>query len=553
MSAANATTASTTKLTVPKDGLAGMLENFRYDFMAGFFVFLLALPLSLGIAKAGDFPPAMGVLTAMIGGLLVAFFAGSQLTIKGPAAGLITIVAGCVAEVGGGPEGWKMALGVMVVAGALQVVIGFMRAGSLSDFFPLSAVHGMLAAIGLIIISKQAHILLGIDPATLAGMGPVKLYAHLPHSIMNPNGPVAIVGILSLIVLFGLPMIKSPLVKKIPAPMIVLLIAIPAAMALDFKGTQPAHILVHIGDFWKEIAFNADFSQIGTGAFWKYVIMFLLVGSLESCLTVKAIDSLDPWRRQSNFNKDLIAVGAGNTLAAVVGGSPMISEVARSSANVGFGGRTRWANFFHGLCLFVSMLLLVPVIEMIPNAALAAMLIFVGYRLASPHEFFKTYKIGSEQLTIFLVTIAVTVATDLLMGIGAGILVKFVFHIVNGASFGNLFAARYQLKQTGNQYYMNVQDAAIFSNLIGFKKVLAKFDPKKEVVLDFSQATLVDHTFMEFLEHFEEQYVEKGGAVTVTGFERFQPFSAHPLAGRKAKKEKVGATTPSLGGSTTRE
>jgi MFS superfamily sulfate permease-like transporter len=530
-----------------------MLENFRYDFMAGFFVFLLALPLSLGIAKAGDFPPAMGVLTAMIGGLVVAFFAGSQLTIKGPAAGLITIVAGCVAEVGGGPEGWKMALGVMVVAGALQVVIGFMRAGSLSDFFPLSAVHGMLAAIGLIIISKQAHILLGIDPATLAGMGPVKLYAQIPNSIMNPNVPVAIVGILSLVVLFGLPKIKSPLVKKIPAPMVVLLIAIPAAMVLDFKGTQPAHILVHIGDFWKEITFNADFSQIGTGAFWKYVIMFLLVGSLESCLTVKAVDSLDPWRRQSNFNKDLIAVGAGNTLAAVVGGSPMISEVARSSANVGFGARTRWANFFHGLCLFISMLFLIPVIEMIPNAALAAMLIFVGYRLASPHEFFKTYKIGSEQLTIFLVTIAVTVASDLLMGIGAGILVKFVFHIVNGASLGNLFSARYQLKQTGNQYYMNVQDAAIFSNLIGFKKVLAKFEPKKEVVLDFSQATLVDHTFMEFLEHFEEQYVEKGGAVTVTGFERFQPFSAHPLAGRKAKKEKVGATTPSLDSSPSRE
>jgi MFS superfamily sulfate permease-like transporter len=544
----SSTTSSTAKLTIPKDGLPGMLENLRYDFMAGFFVFLLALPLSLGIAKAGDFPPAMGVLTAMIGGLVVAIFAGSHLTIKGPAAGLITIVAGCVAEVGGGPEGWKMALGVMVVAGALQVVIGFMKAGSLSDFFPLSAVHGMLAAIGLIIISKQAHILLGIDPATLAGMGPVRLYAQIPNSIMNPNGPVAIIGLLSLVVLFGLPKIKSPLVKKIPAPMLVLLIAIPAAMVLDFKGTQPAHILVHIGDFWKEIAFNADFSQIGTGAFWKYVIMFLLVGSLESCLTVKAIDSLDPWRRQSNFNKDLIAVGAGNTLAAVVGGSPMISEVARSSANVGFGARTRWSNFFHGFCLFISMLLLIPVIEMIPNAALAAMLIFVGYRLASPGLFFKTYKIGSEQLTIFLVTILTTVATDLLVGIAAGIAVKFVFHIVNGASLGNLFKARYQLKETDTQYYMNVQDAAIFSNLIGFKKALTRFKPGKEVVLDFSRATLVDHTFMEFLEHFEEQYTEAGGAVTVKGFERFEPFSNHPLAGRKVKKQKLGETTHSLGG-----
>ncbi|SOD40909.1 SulP family inorganic anion transporter [Nitrosovibrio sp. Nv4] len=546
----SSTTSSTAKLTIPKDGLPGMLENFRYDFMAGFFVFLLALPLSLGIAKAGDFPPAMGVLTAMIGGLVVTFFAGSQLTIKGPAAGLITIVAGCVAQVGGGPEGWKMALGVMVVAGALQVVIGFMKAGSLSDFFPLSAVHGMLAAIGLIIISKQVHILLGIDPATLAGMGPVRLYAQIPASIMNPNGPVAIVGLLSLLVLFGMPLIKNPIVKKIPAPMVVLLIAIPAAMVLDFKTTQPAHILVQIGDFWSEIGYNADFSMIGTGVFWKYVIMFLLVGSLESCLTVKAVDGLDPWRRQSNFNKDLIAVGAGNTLAAVVGGSPMISEVARSSANVTFGARTRWANFFHGFCLFISMLLLIPVIEMIPNTALAAMLVFVGYRLASPGLFFKTYKIGSEQLTIFLVTIGTTVATDLLVGIAAGIAVKFVFHIVNGASLGNIFKARYQLKETDTQYYMNVQDAAIFSNLIGFKKVLSRFKPGKEVVLDFGQATLVDHTFMEFLEHFEEQYVETGGAVTVKGFERFEPFSSHPLAGRKVKKQKIGeTTTQSLGGS----
>lgn len=526
---------NSTKLAVPKDGLAGLTENFKFDFIAGFLVFLLALPLSLGIAKAGEFPPAMGVLTAMIGGMFVGLFAGSPLTIKGSAAGLITIVAGCVTELGGGVGGWHLALGVMVVAGALQVVIGFLKAGSLSDFFPLSAVHGMLAAIGLIIIAKQFHILLGIDPATLAGMKPVALYAHIPHSIMNPNWSVAVIGIISLVILFGLPQIKNPLLKKIPAPMVVLLLAIPAALILDFKSTQPAHILVEIGDFWATVGFNSDFSAIGTFVFWKYVFMFLIVGSLESCLTVKAIDGLDPWKRQSNFNKDLVAVGAGNTLAAVLGGSPMISEVARSSANVNFGARTRWANFFHGALLFVAMLLMIPVIEMIPNAALAAMLIFVGYRLASPREFFKTYKIGSEQLTIFLVTIAMTVATDLLVGIASGIVVKFIFHIVNGVSLSNIFKARYQLKENGNQSYLSVQGSAIFSNLIGFKNAFHRFKPGKEVVIDFSQAKLVDHTFMEFLQHFEEQFTEAGGVVTVTGFERFEPFSNHPLAGRKVK------------------
>ncbi|MFN8889991.1 MAG: SulP family inorganic anion transporter, partial [Cyclobacteriaceae bacterium] len=154
-------------LEIPKDGFEGLKQNWRSDALSGFMVFLLALPLSLGIAKASEFPPAMGVLTAMIGGLFVSLFAGSRLTIKGPAAGLITICAGAVTELGGGTEGWKLALGVIVVASVLQIAFGYLKFGALSDFFPHSVVHGMLAAIGLIIFSKQIHILLGIDPATL--------------------------------------------------------------------------------------------------------------------------------------------------------------------------------------------------------------------------------------------------------------------------------------------------------------------------------------------------------------------------------------------------
>lgn len=522
---------------IPKDGLPGLKENFKYDAIAGFLVFLLALPLSLGIAKAGEFPPAMGVLTAMIGGMLVALFSGSHLTIKGPAAGLITICAGCVLAFGGGEQGWRMALGVMVVSGVLQVVIGFLKAGSLSDFFPHSAVHGMLAAIGVIIISKQVHIMLGIDPADLVGMKAVDLYMAIPNSIMNANITIAILGLISLALMFIMPMVKNTILKKIPAPMLILLIVIPAAIFLDFKTTQPAHVLVAIGDFWGVIGFNPDFSAIGTGVFWKYVLMFLIIGTLESALTVKAIDGLDPWKRQSNYNKDIVAVGAGNTLAAILGGSPAISEVARSSANVGFGARTRWANFFHGFFLFIAMLLMIPVIELIPNAALAAMLVFVGFRLAHPHEFFKTYKIGSEQLTIFVVTILVTVATDLLVGIASGILTKFVFHIVNGAKISNLFKARYDLnKDDSGKYLLTIKDAAIFSNLIGFKKGFHQIEKGKEVVIDFQQATLVDHTFMEFLEHFEMEHVRHGGIVDVRGFEYFDRFSDHPLSGRKIKK-----------------
>jgi MFS superfamily sulfate permease-like transporter len=517
---------------IPKDGLEGFKENWRQDALSGFLVFLLALPLSLGIAKASEFPPAMGVLTAMIGGLFVSFFAGSRLTIKGPAAGLITICAGAVTELGGGTEGWQLALGVIVVASLIQMVFGFLKFGSLSDFFPHSAVHGMLAAIGLIIFSKQFHILLGIDPATLKGLEPLELYQRIPHSIMHADPRVTLVGIVSLIIIFGMPLLKGRIFKRIPAPMVVLLITVPMALIMDFKHTEPAFDLVKIGDFWGTVGFNASFAAIGTFVFWKYVFMFLFVNSLESLLTVKAIDGLDPWRRASNPNKDLVAVGAGNALSSFLGGLPMISEVARSSANINFGGRTRWSNFFHGFFLLAAMLLLIPVIEMIPNTALAALLIAVGYRLASPNEFFKTYKIGAEQLVVFVVTIIVTVSTDLLIGVFSGILMKFIFHILNGAPLRSLFKPRYEVIANGD-YAIKVKDAAIFSNLIGFKKLFKNLEPGKNVTLNFSETQIVDHSFMEQLHHFEEDYQHTGGRVNIQGFEYFQHFSNHPLAARK--------------------
>jgi len=179
------------------------------------------------------------------------------------------------------------------------------------------------------------------------------------------------------------------------------------------------------------------------------------------------------------------------------------------------------------------MLLFIPVIEMIPNTALAALLIAVGYRLASPNEFFKTYKIGSEQLVIFVVTIIVTVSTDLLVGVGAGILMKFVFHILNGVSFRNLFKAKYEFSQLGDEYIIKIRESAIFSNLIGFKKVFSTLDHSKKITVDFSEAHLLDHSFMEYLHHLEEECTHAGGSIVSVGFDRFKPFSNHPLAARK--------------------
>ena len=315
--------------------------------------------------------------------------------------------------------------------------------------------------------------------------------------------------------------------------MMVILITIPMAWIMDFRHTEPAFDMVNIGNFWGAIGINVSFAMIDTWVFWKYVIMFVFINSLESLLTVKAIDTLDPWKRTSRANKDLVAVGLGNGVSGILGGLPMISEVARSSANINFGGRTRWSNFFHGAFLLAAMLFFIPLIEMIPNAALAALLIAVAYRLASPNEFFKTYKIGGEQLAIFVATIIVTVATDLLIGVGAGIAVKMLFHTLNGVPLKNLFKAKFETSSRGEDFLVKVKGSAIFSNVLGFKKAFAALKPGQKVVLDFTEAHLIDHTFMEYIHHLEEEHVHTDGSVVAIGFDRFKPSSNHPMAARK--------------------
>lgn len=517
----------------PKDGLAGLKENITSDAISGFIVFLLALPLSLGIAKASDFPPLMGILTAIIGGIVVSFIAGSRLTIKGPAAGLIVIVAGAVADFGGGETGWHLALGAMVVAGFVQIIFGFLKMGKLSDFFPLSAIHGMLAAIGLIIIAKQIPVLLGVDPKITAGREPLELLAEVPHFMRELNPFAALIGVISLVILLGMPLIKNKFIRKIPLPLLVLVIAVPMAAYLQFKETQPAYLMVKLGNFLNSIKFNASFEGWNQpGIFVKYVIMFALVGSLESLLTVKAIDMMDPYKRKSNTNKDLIAVGIGNTVAAFLGGMPMISEVARSSANVSNGAKTRWANFFHGAFILIFVLLATPLIEMIPNAALAAMLITVGIKLAHPREFIHTFSIGKEQLAIFLVTIFFTLFEDLLVGIATGILLKMILHLMRGAPVSALFKVPVEISFDGEKYLVTVSKAAIFSNFIGIKNKLQEIPPGFHVTVDLQQTKFVDHSVLENLHHIQHDYENTGGTMEITGIDNHKPVSNHQFAAR---------------------
>jgi len=535
MKTTNNKSAAAATLGLPANGLKGLKENWSTDMLSGFMVFLLALPLSLGIAKASGFPPAMGVLTAMVGGIFTSFFNVGKLTIKGPAAGLITVCSAAIIEYGGTESGWPVVCGIIVVMAAIQIISGFLKVGSLSDFFPHSAVHGMLAAIGIIIIAKQIPVLLGDDPSIYKGEGPIELLMDIPRFVINAHWHIAIVGLIALAIMFTLPMLKINFVKKIPAPMVVLLIAIPLSIYWHFEQTEASYSLVHIGDFWGSVRLNADFSHITEMTFWKYVFMFYFVSSLESLLTVKAIDGLDPYKRVSDYNGDLKAQGAGNMLSGLLGGLPMISEVVRSGANVNFGAKTKWSNFFHGIFLLLAMVLIIPVIELIPNAALAAMLIFAGYRLASPKEFVHTYHIGKEQLAIFITTIMVTLVEDLLLGIAAGILVKVIFHLFNGASLRNFFKVKHTVeKKSEGDYVIKVEEAAIFSNLISFKNALSDLPAASHIRVDLSATTLVDHSFMSFITHFQRRYNDEGGNFELVGLDKHKSFSDHPLSTKKA-------------------
>jgi MFS superfamily sulfate permease-like transporter len=537
------------EISKPKDGLEAFKRYWQKDALSGFLVFILALPLSMGIAQASEFPPIYGLITAMVGGLFVSLLAGSPLTIKGPAAGLIVIVAGCVSDFGGGDTGWKLALGAIVVAGIIQVIFGLMKFGKLVDFFPLAAVHGMLAAIGIIIMSKQFHGVLGLSPvhgwlnpalqAPEAGKSlvePFELFEAIPYSLSHFDPTALKLGLVCLLIVFGWPMIKNKITKRIPAPLIVLLVAIPLA---KFWGLNEKLFVGFSKGLTDIIAVNVSFDgiqQIGT--FIKYVIMFALVGSLEALLTVKAIDMVDPFRRKSNANKDLMAVGLGNTLAGIFGGLPMISEVARSSANVGNGAVSRWSNFYHGFFMLVFLLFAVSFSGMIPKPALAAMLIGVGFKLAHPKEFIHMWHIGKEQLVIFVGTILATLATDLLIGIFVGILIKIIIELMSGAKASELFKAKHSVSEKGNEVHIDVQSSLIFSNFLSLNKTLQALPSGKQVRMDVSKATIIDHSTIENIHHFQEDYHHKQGDFHIEGLENFTQISKHKYALRINKSRK---------------
>lgn len=543
--------ARTHRVALPKTGLSALAENWRADIVSGFLVFLIALPLCLGIAMASGFPPQAGILTAIVGGLLVSRINGSYVTIMGPAAGLVVVILDSVQELGEGDAlaGYRCTLAAIFFAGLIQILMGMMKAGKMSAFFPSSAVHGMLAAIGVIIIAKQIHVMLGVRPdaSTL-----FQTIGAIPASLRDMNPEVAIIGLLGLLILALWTFFANSRLRIIPAPLVVVLIGMALAKYFDLEDDHkylflpdavflphheftigPKFLVTLPQSFLAGFAFP-DFHLVATSVFWRQVFAIALVGSLESLLSAAAVDKLDPYKRVSDLNRDVAAVGVGNAICGLIGGLPMIAEIVRSSANVNNGARTGWSNFFHALFLLVFVALFPRLIHEIPLASLAALLVFTGYRLASPREFRKTLEIGWDQLSVFVITIVGVLGTDLLIGVAIGVMAELVFHLWRSVDWGNVVKLSRTIEETQpGVYRVQVAGAAFFGNYLALKSDLATIPSGQTVIFDLSGASTIDHTVMENLHHYCEDYRGKGGYAEMTGLDGLVATSRHPLAPRK--------------------
>ena len=499
--------------------------TWRHDLPAGMVVFFVALPLCLGVALASGAPLLAGLITGIVGGLVVSRLSGSQLMVSGPAAGLTAIVLAAITELGS----WNAFLVAVVLAGALQVALGFLRAGIIGYFFPSAVIKGMLAAIGLILILKQLPYALGagVEPfesdafASPQGGNSFTAIADAATSAL----PLAVaLSLAALLVLVSWERIAPARIRKVlPAALVVVLLGVLAAAAAAAFApglALPASAMVtlptasSLGELASLIAFP-DWSAIGNAGVWRVALTIGIVASLETLLSLEATDKLDPFKRNAPANRELVAQGVGNMLAGAAGGLPMTGVIVRSAANIGAGARTWRSSFIHGSLLLLAVVAIPTLLNRIPLAVLAAILLFTGFKLASPKLFAEAWRIGPKYFVPFVVTVAAILMTDLLVGICVGLAVGAFFVLKDDYSH----AYSYQLDESADHHRvkLTLAEQVTFLNKARINAALHAVPPGSVVTVDATRTRHIDHDVVELLHDSAENARARGIALYLVG------------------------------------
>ncbi len=533
------------------------IKRITQNIFPGFVVSLVALPLGLGLALASGVPPLAGLISAVVGGIIVSILGGSNITIVGPGNGLVAVTLAAVLTLGGGnmEQGYLLALAAVVISGGILLLMGMLKFGALSDFFPSAAVQGMLAAIGFIIMSKTLHLMLGAPDVQADST--IEYYFKLPatiHQLQTGEIPwlAGILGLSCLAIMILTSKIKWKLIKLIPAPMWIILLGIGTSyfskMYPQYLAPLPESLMIQIPENVFEGMGFPDFSKLGDSQFWGAVISLTFIAGIESLLSLKAVDKLDALKRRSNANKDLRALGIATIVSGFLGGLNVVTVIARSSINANYGATNRWSNFFHGAFLVIFVLVFTPALQLIPLPALASILVYTGYKLAEPAGFVKVAKVGWQQLLIFIVTMLGTLFANLMIGIAAGILATLLFQF---KAFGRIrLFIRYAFKpntllyeETPGVYLLSVKAFSSFVNFIGLKRKLDSVPPNSQVIVDFSLAKFVDYSVLEQISNYYQSFKNYGGDLEIIGLDDLGAYSAHPLAPRLAKADGASKST----------
>lgn len=500
------------------------LKYLRQDFSASIVVFLVALPLCLGIALASGAPLFAGIISGMVGGMVVAWFSGSQLSVSGPAAGLTVIVFNAIETLGS----FKAFLLSLVIAGIMQMALGFLRAGMIGTFFPSSVIKGMLAAIGMILIIKQTPHATGFDAGYVGDESYMQEtarssfldFAQSLHGISPGATLVSVVALLILIVWESGFVKRFDLLRVVPGPLLAVAWGVAFnTWALRFApewaiGEKYLVSLPELGstsNFVNQLRLP-DFSYLINPQIYSVAATLAIIASLETLLSVEAVDKLDPHKRISPTNRELKAQGLGNIVSGMIGGLPITAVIVRSSANINAGGQTRIACVFHGVLLMVSVLFFAHYLNKIPLACLAAILLQTGYKLAKPMMFVEFYKKGLNQFVPFSITVLAILCTDLLEGIAIGMACGIFFVLRTN------FHVAMSLTQHGSHYLLRLHKDVSFLNKALLRHYLSSIADDSELIIDGSKALFIDHDILETIADFLQAAPDRNIDVELRGF-----------------------------------